>query len=246
MHKLTLILYLLPALLFSQEVIQLKNKIGNSQIGDYFVTMQEKEFTLWHIRDKKPGQILIEEIMAPAKRVILSEEGWQGWINQGAPYHTGWVMYAVDLQSGRLLSLFSIDHKKWCHTEESSRFFSTFLNVPFYQVPMQNRRRVGPKPPSYMADQRVLWSPPLFREGKQVYNVPFKQYMTRWPSDGTPLAGKEVEIFLPTENYPDFFPYWLQVNTKLKNAQIRMLDSGSNLQSPIPAIWSNDNLSTNK
>ena len=66
---------------------------------------------------------------------------------------------------------------------------------------------------------------------------------------GGPI-GPAMEAIFPTkqlksicqknQNYPSYFPYWLQVNGVAGKAKIRIIDSGSNLKSPKPPLSAYD------
>ncbi len=99
----------------------------------------------------------------------------------------------------------------------------------------------GPKPFSG-PDMRPVWQPRLIIEGKPDDGVAFDAWRADWPRDGSDLSNKTIEIYLPKDNqsYPSYFPYWLQINGTAGKAKIRIIDSGSNLQSPKPPLSAYD------
>ena len=233
MFKVILFLFL-PFLCFAQEAFQLKNVLQRGQIGDFVVAAHQKNYTLWHIKDRQGTNLLLEEISVPSKRVQLSHGGWQGWVNEGAPQHVGWVAYTIDLSTGRVLGLYSFDQGCYLSQEIPNRFLATLLNVPFYKVSPQERRRVGKGP----MHTNPYWNPPLFNNGVEIPGEPFDQYITRWPMDGTELSNKKVEIYiLQSYQYPSFFPYWLQVSGSFGKVSIRIVDSGSHLSTSTQPMW---------
>lgn len=221
-------------MLFSQEMSQLKTIFQQAKKGEFVVASHQKNYTLWHIKDKRDSGLLLEEISVPIKRVKLGDGGWQAWVNQNAPQHIGWVMYSLDFEQGKITGLYSIDRDCWLSQDIPNRFLSTLLNVPFYAVSDQERRRVGRGP----AHTNAFWNPPVFFEGNEVSGLPFDQYNTRWPQDGSELSNKKVEIFLLKSNqYPNFFPYWLQVSGNFGKVSVRIVDSGSHLSTPTKPMW---------
>ncbi len=111
----------------------------------------------------------------------------------------------------------------------------TLLNLHFHLVPDSERRHVG-LPPGYgKPDHRPLWHPRLIVGGTIVGHVSFAAWKARWPADGSELARKVVEVYLPEsahDAYPSYFPYWLEVEGKLGSAKIRVIDSGMESNSP--------------
>jgi hypothetical protein len=75
-------------------------------------------------------------------------------------------------------------------------------------------------------------------DGNNIPAVPFEAWQTHWPKDGTDLSGKSIEVYVPQENdkYPSYFPYWLQISGMVGNAKVRIVDSGSYMNSPMPPL----------
>ena len=72
-------------------------------------------------------------------------------------------------------------------------------------------------------------------EGQTVPQVKFDAWQTRWPQDGTDLADKTIVIYTPEQQglYPSYFPYWLEISGLSSYPKVRIIDSGSNLASPV-------------
>jgi hypothetical protein len=232
---LKILIYLfIPLLCYAQEPFQLKNVLQRGQIGDFVVASHQKNYTLWHIKDRTDTSILLEEISVPKIRVKGMDQGWQSWVDSNAPQHIGWVAYTIDLLSGRILGLYSFDQGCWLSQDIPNRFLATLLNVPFYSVGDQERRRMG----KGSLASSPYWNPPHFYHGSEILGQRFDQYITRWPADGTELSNKKVEIYLlQSLQYPSFFPYWLQVSGSFGKISIRIVDSGSRLYTPTQAMW---------
>ena len=239
MAKTLLLILLLLTPIQGWSYLFLKERLALAKPGDFVVTAQKKTYTLWLIREREKHQVLIEEITVPSSYLKLENNNWKGWVEKEALGHTSWVAYAVDVRNGRLLGLYSFDNQKWCEVDQNSNFLTTLLNLGFTEMPLNMRRRVGPSISHSSKDQRPYWNPSLVYEGQEVKGVPFDHFQAKWPRDGSELAEKWIDIYLPSghTHYPSYFPYWLQVSGHLANAKIRIIDSGSNLKSPLNIKW---------
>ncbi len=228
----TLILFLLLILpTQGWSYLFLKDRMGQATPGDYIVTAQNKTLTLWAIRERDDRQVIVEEISVPAQLLELGEGGWKEWVKEGAPEHTIWLAYSIDLRSGRLLGLYSFTNKRWCEVDKAGNFLTTLMNLGFTQMPVNQRRR---------ANNRLgYWNPPVIFEGNEIPDVHLDHFEARWPRDSSELSDKYVDIYLPPigSGYPAYFPYWLQVIGALAQAKLRIVDSGSNLKSPVKILW---------
>lgn len=212
----------------------LKNKLGKAIPGDFIVISQNKAYTLFHIYDKTSERLTIEEITIPENKTKLKLISWDDWVASGAPGNTSWIVYTIDLSSGKMGGLYSFTRNCWEELPEAEQFLSTLLNMKFTKIEERDRKRIGPAPelPSY--DRRPFWQPHMVMNGQVIEGVRFNGWKTFWPKDGSELAGKSIEIYLPEDDdsYPSYFPYWLQVSGKIGKAKIRIIDSGTGLFSP--------------
>lgn len=230
----------LPSLTLGTEslpknTIYLRDNLKRAQKGDYIVTMQSKSYTLLHIYNKGENELTIEEITVPTSRIDTKNFSWKEWVKQGAPYNTAWVMYVVNLNSGQMRDFFSFTKNEWCDLSKADNFLSTLLNLRLQFIPPSERRKVGPPPPTTVPDRRRLWQPQMVVDGQTVEGVAFDAWRTHWPKDGGQLSGKLIEVFVPEENdkYPSYFPYWLQISGLVGKAKVRIIDSGTALESPM-------------
>lgn len=219
--------------------ISLKKKLAEAKPESYLVTEQNKTFTLIYVREIKNNTIVLEEVNIPAASFQKKSMSWQEWFENGAPGHTNWVISQINLSTGNFEEVYSFTHQGWIDISHSTPFMSTLLNLRFKEVPENKRRRIG-LPPGYgKPDRRPLWNPRLVVNGTTVLNIPFTVWKARWPCDGTELSRKTIEIYLPQKIisptiplYPDYFPYWLEVEGKIGSAKIRVVDSGVGIHSP--------------
>jgi len=230
-------LFITPLMAESRYIM--RENMSKARPGDYLVTTQSKMFTVMHIRDKNGDDLVMEEISAPLNRIPKNRYTWHQWIECGAPGNTSWMMYHLNTATGKMQESFSYTKNCWFNIPESENFLSTLLNLQFTLVPLKERKRVGPKSStSVVGEWRNLWQPRMVVNGLVVEGVSFNAWRGRWPSDGSELAGKVIEVYIPEESdlYPSYFPYWMQISGMIGKAKVRIVDSGTGLQSPKPLM----------
>lgn len=217
----------------------LRENMARAIPGDYIVTNQGKMFTVLYIRDKMPNGLILEEISAPKERIPKANFGWRSWIENDAPGNTSWVMYKLNTGNGEIEASFSYTKNCWFKIRDNENFLSTLMNTNFHLIPYKERKRVGPRGCNPSGKEaRDLWNPKMIVNGRVIENVSFHAWKSRWPNDGSDLAGKAIEIYIPekSDKYPSYFPYWLQISGIVGNAKIRIVESGSDLRSPKPLM----------
>lgn len=229
-----LFLFLFPFFLTGQEKLLLRENLDQAQIGDYLVIAQGKSYTLFHIFDKKPRQLTIEEVTIPSATACQEISSWRNWLAMGAPHNTSWVHYQIDLNSARLENYYSFTKNGWFIVPDADNFLQTLLQLELELIPENSRKKTGRAPRRGKPDSRQPWQPTMVVNGQIIEGVRFNAYQTTWPKDGGLLSGKTLELYLPETNssYPAYFPYWLQVKGILGPAKVRIVDSGSGLHSP--------------
>jgi hypothetical protein len=207
----------------------LRENLQRAQPGDYIVISSSKTQTLMHIYAKQDQILTVEEIAIPENK-RLSNVSWKEWVRQGAPKNTSWVMFDIDLTNGQMIRYYSFTKKNWFNIPDADNFLSKLLNLKFIKIPDSARKRIGSKP----LGLRPFWQPRMVVEGQSIKDVLFDAWRTKWPRDGSDLSDKTIEVYLPrdSQRYPAYFPYWLQINGVIGKAKIRIIDSGSQLQSP--------------
>lgn len=220
------------------EELVLRNNLQAARPGDYLVISANKTLTLLHIFSKRNQIMTIEEIAVPENK-RSSKATWKEWVQQGAPENNSWVMYNIDLNTGQMLGYYSFTKKNWLEIPEADNFLSKLLNLKFSKIPENARKRIGPKIKSG-PELRSIWQPRMVIDGKTIPGVMFDAWRTKWPRDNSELSGKIIEVYLPSnsQQYPAYFPYWLQINGAIGKAKVRIIDSGSQLQSPKPPLSS--------
>lgn len=229
----SLIFFLLFSPIFG-EPLSLKSQFQAAKTGSWVVLSIDKVYTLFYLRHKTDKTAILEEVTIgkmhlPAKKY----QGWRDWFEQGAEGHTHWAILKINLQSAEIEQCYSPSHRKWINPGNESCFFSTLLNLHFTLVPENQRKRIGRS----SCKDRPIWEPKCVVEGS-VKQVAFAAYQARWPADGSEIAKKIIEIYMPLEaNLPSFFPYWLEVEGKIGAAKARVIDSGFDACSPQPPYF---------
>ncbi len=229
MKTLLLILVLINSFLFAN--FSLKERVLKSTPGDYSLFLQGKTASLLLIRERSESILTIEEISAPIyqiKNVKLAD-----WIQKGAPGHTSWITYEIDLEKNELLETFSHSRNAWLLTNEEDHFLARLLSLALKPVSYEERKKIGPAPADGESDHRALWTPPLTLEGKLQPKPETLVYSTIWPRDESPLADKKIELYFTSdEKYP--LPFWIQLSSGMGSTFAKALDMGKNLSSPYP------------
>ncbi len=226
---LCLLFLILPTLFFGD--FSFKDKFVHAEKGDYFVTKQNKVFSILIVHSLQNQTLILEEISAPAHKINKRKINWKKWVEDRAPGHSSWIMYEIDLQHGKLLECYSFSQNAFLTYSSLDTFLPTLLKLPLSPIPKHSQKKIGP-PPTEGPDYRKLWKPPLYFSGQKQKNTEFTSYTSHWPNDGTELASKKIELFFD-EKRPSFpFPYWIEIADSHLTFKIHTIDSGKNLLSP--------------
>lgn len=234
MHILRYTLLMMLCIFQLHGVISLKDNLRQAKPGEFIVASQNKNYTLLHVFAKTGDLLTIEEITIPAKKVT-HPFSWRAWLAQGAPFHTSWILHTMHISNGRLLHSYSVSQQSWLDTSQNNNLLALLFNLNLYPIPNEDRRRLGFASSPSEIDNRPLWQPKMIVDGQVIPGVKFTAWKARWPKDGTPLANKFIELYLPeSSQYPTYFPFWLQVrDLSGSKATIHIIDSGSQLISPV-------------
>lgn len=184
----------------------------------------------------------VEEISIPHCKVKSKNFHWKEWVGQGAPGNISWVLYEIDLNTGKMIRYYSVSKNGWFDVADADHFLSKLLNLQLSKIPPHSRKHIGLKPASTSNPSRI-WQPPMIIDGQLIKGVKFDAWRTVWPQDQSDLSGKQIEIYLPQDSlrYPSYFPYWLQISGTIGKAKVRIIDSGSQLSSPQPPLLTRNN-----
>lgn len=231
-HFLALFIALFVGFHACTDALTLGENLQRSRVGDYIVTIQNKNYSLLHIFDKQNDSLTIEEICVPANRINQGKVNWRDWYRQGAPYHTAWVIYKIQLSTGKIFETYSVPQQTWVKGPPEGQFLPTLLNLYLTRIPDKERKRIGSAECAGFPDTRPLWRPKMISEGKEIPNVAFWALRAHWPKDNSQLSGRWIDIYLPEESdkYPSYFPYWLEFKGMSgSRVTVHIVDSGSNL-----------------
>jgi hypothetical protein len=212
---------LLPLSLFAHS---LKERFYKARPGDYIVTCQAKHYSFLRVHALKEQRLTLEEIAIPEEEAKLPQN-WKAWVKQGAPGHTSWILYEIDLEKEKLLKCYSKVKMAAIYPEEADYLFLKFLSLPLRCLPDTERKKVGPPPQDKEADRRKLWNPKLMIDGKPLSKPAFEVLQAMWPEDGSPLASCLVEFYLD-QNSAFPFPYWIDIKSSHYTFKIQVIDSG--------------------
>jgi len=213
--------------------LSLKDNLSTSEAGDYIVISHGKTTVLLHLNKLSKDSAVLEEIVIPSKK-IKSDIDWQDWLDSRSPGNTSWILYEVNLKSGKVELCYSVTERCWLQVSRVDLFLSTLISLNYEKVPLNKRLRIGLPPDGDRPDYRKIWHPGLTFEGKTGEGVLFDAWSARWPRDGGELAGKEIIIYLPASigKYLNYFPYWIQVKGLAAKFNFKVVDSGKNINSP--------------
>lgn len=207
----------------------LRDNLRKSKAGDFIVAAQGKMISLLRVAENDGTQLTLEEISAPAS---VNPGSWRQWALSGAPCHSSWVLYKLDLSNGNMVSAYSYTRKTYFEIPEAENFLGTLLSLRLIPIPMSERKLIGPLPTGG-PDFRKPWNPKMIVDGYQIPNVPFSGWKTRWPKDGSELSDRYIVIYLPNDQrYPSYFPHWLEISGFIGKAKVRIIDSGEQLFLP--------------
>lgn len=214
----------------------LKDTLTHTQSGSFLVYEQGKTVTFLRLADKTENFTLLEEVSIPSDRFFRLKQPTRTWYEMGALGNTSWTVAKVDLSTGTLEKVYSYTRSSFLDGSARS-FFSTLFNLKFEETPLNRRKKVGPSPGYGREDVRPIWHPPLTIEGKRE-TAPFNAYTAIWPNDGSELAGKKIEIYLP-ENRAAFFPFFIEIEGRVGSNKICAIDSGCCITKPLPFLPTN-------
>lgn len=222
---------LLCLLLFPLQLLalDLKQEAAKATSGDYIVYAYKQSLVLFRIRENTPPILVVEEISAPHSAVSAN---WQQWVSNNAPNHTSWTISRINMASGKVDSIFSVDEKGYLDANPAFQFLPTLFQLKLEPIEAYDRKYVGPEPLAGEKDLRRLWLPKIVFEAKQIFPA-VSAYRVRWPKDESELSGKPIDLYLTNNAGLTYLPYWIEVFGGLGKAKISALDSGKNLSSPI-------------
>lgn len=210
--------------------MNLKDKFKEAEVGSYVVTEQNKTYTLLRVHTHTDEELILEEISIPSTQV--NNLDWKEWVLDGAPGHTSWILYAIDLDEAAITECYSFTKNIFLPTESMDAFLTTLIKLKLHYLSDEKRIQKGPTARPGEVGTSKPWGPPQYREGKKVKDPSYDVYTTVWPSDDSELSGKNIVLYFD-QTQPHFpFPFWMQVREGGIKFKMRAVDSGT-LLSPI-------------
>ncbi|CAM0117363.1 hypothetical protein [Rhabdochlamydiaceae symbiont of Dictyostelium giganteum] len=220
--------FLIPLHSFS-----LKDKIIKGKEGDYVVIEQGKMASCLLIRKMSLEHILFEEITIPSLAYPPKDLLWKEWIHQGAPGHTAWTSYLINIKTDELEECYSHSEQTWFSVKDPNHFLPQLLKLPLYQSQEADRKKIGPPPLEGEKDHRSLWHPPLIVEGQKIEKPSITTWVTKWPSDESLMANSDIEMYFSSLA----FPVWIEVKIPHYKVNLRSIDIGHGIKSPQPIVF---------
>jgi hypothetical protein len=214
----------------SSPALQFKDRLKNTNPGDYIVVQAGKTLTLLAIRDNNGKTLTFEEISAPLQDV--NPASWPEWVQTKAPGHTSWTMTEVDLNTGEILECYSFSRCSWTHVSPQESLLAGMLNLSMRHLPKDDLRKIGPPPLEGEPDRRKIWTPPFVYESKKITNTSFEAFAVTWPNDDSELSNKDAILYFDQEK-KTHLPFWIDIETTHLTISLKTIDSGKNL----PAIY---------
>lgn len=211
--------------------LTLADKLKKSHEGDFIVTEQDKTYSLLAIRSIYQDRLLLEEIAAPVS-VLSRTPSWQTWISEGAPGHTSWIMYEIDMETCSLIEAYSFTKKGFLFLDHSQHFLSRLLSLNLRKVPDLDRKKTGPAPHADEIDRRKIWNPTVKINGIKT-KIECDAWKTVWPKDDSLLSGCHLQLYFGTGQTPFELPFWIEASNGHYTHAIKTVDSGRGLSSPI-------------
>lgn len=231
MYKLIFVITIFSISLLSGFTV--KDKIMNGTPGDYVVTEQGGTSCVLIIRSLTSTHLILEEIDVPSIHRKSSDGSWKEWIAQEAPGHTAWISYIIDLKANQLRECYSYTQGVWLPTKDPHHFLPRLLSLSLQKTTHDQRKRVGAPPQQGEEDRRSIWNPTVVVEGKKLDKASITAWKTKWPSDGSLIAGCEIELYFSSQP----FPVWIEVRSPHYKASVRAIDSGQAMSSPKPIVF---------
>ena len=209
----------------------LKEKLIDAEPGAYVVTKTNGVVCFIHLHSKTGARFVFEEITLPlyqAKNI----DNWKEWGRGGAQGHGCWLLYEIEINEGRVLECYSPSLKSWVSTETVHPLFLPLISLELSRVSEENRLQKGPTQRPGEVGLRP-WGPPQIKNGQPVSDPVYTVYEGQWPSDDTPISGKQVVMYFD-KTAPTFpFPYWLQAQDAAVRFRMGAIDSGVDFSSSI-------------
>lgn len=194
--------------------------------GSYAVFESQKNITLLRVMELSPPFLLLEEISLPFEVAKKKIPSFGEWIEKKGPQHTSWLVYKIDLTTCKVQTCYSFSRECFVNISEESTFFPRLMNLELFEVPNEQRKKIGPLLSSDGMDTRKVWNPPKIFAGKKIKSAQFSMMKGVWPKDSSELSSRVIHLYFDKENPHFIFPYWIEVGDEYNIVKIQTIDSG--------------------
>ncbi len=211
----------------------LKDIFLNAEVGDYSIYQNGNSVTLLSIHSKELPFITFEEITLP-KEIYDNVKGVElnNWLQKKAPGSTSWTLMEIDTSNLNITSTYCLSRKAHLFLNKEDTLISSLLGLELKASPEAHLARTGPRPAT-RKDDRPIWVPSMFVNGKKETPAVVDVYVATWGKDSSPLSERNIDLYI-LNNFP--FPYWIQIHGDYGSKKMVSLDSGHNLLSSITKI----------
>jgi hypothetical protein len=212
------------AFLFSLQSFVINDRLQAKHEGDFLVLEEKKMITLISIRSVSEKSIIVEEISAPKEMIRPNDLSWSEWVQRKAPGHTSWALLDIPRNTADPIQCYSFSKGVWVHLDAKEHLLAHLLHLKLEEVPVHERRRIGPPPMHGEADRRKIWQPQVGLDKK----IAFIPHQTMWPQDDSPLSGQKIILYFDASQ-EFIFPVWIQVETTHLNVALKTVGVGHHL-----------------
>ncbi|MCI0382349.1 MAG: hypothetical protein L0207_04790 [Chlamydiae bacterium] len=202
----------------------LKERISKASIGDYIVASIAKNNSVLFIRAKSDSHVTLEEITTP----FIPKLSWKEWKKQGAPGHSSWTAFQIDLNTAEVVSCFSLTQNQFLVNDKEEQLLPKLFAIPFTKAKEKDFKKIGLPPKDGEEDRRKIWLPSLVIEGKKIDNPSFELWKAKWPKDQSLISEAEISLYLDSKRVEFPFPYFIEIQSSHYSFKIRVIDSGKN------------------
>lgn len=225
-----LITLLFLALSIHLSAFELREAVKTATKGDYIAYSYKQSLLVLRVAKFENPLLVVEEISAPLE--AKKETSFADWLQKKAPGHSSWTLSEIDIETGKIKRIFSVDERKFLPNNPDFQFLPTLFRVELKPVAEEDLKRIGAPPLEGEMDHRKIWLPKIIFDGKEI-NPPLRVFRTDWPRDTSELSGKPIDLYLAEKEAITYLPYWIEIIGKTGRLKIAALDSGRNLASPV-------------
>ena len=129
---------------FATTEVSLIDRMATAKPGDYGVISLDRTVTLLRIESIQNKVLTLEELSVPES--FAGTDSWREWYRSGSSGASSHLLHLFNLKDGRLLRTYSYSQMAWMDPGTGMDFFTTLITLPFKEVGVDKRRRIGIPP----------------------------------------------------------------------------------------------------